>query len=97
MLQTKYLSSWPYGLFLEDFLSFSFRLPWQPEFCMELISFSKFERAPPKEHCCEVSLKLAKRLRRRCHLKQKVRFPYISLCKTGDPQGVVNFDPRGKI
>ena len=58
MLQTKYLSSRPYGLFLEDFLSFSFRLPWQPEFCMELISLNNFERAPPKEHPCEVSSNL---------------------------------------
>ena len=44
----------------EDFLSFSFWLPWQPEFCMELISLKEFWRGPCKEHSCEVWLDLAK-------------------------------------
>ena len=57
MLHTKYLSSWSSSLCQEDFLSFSFRLPWQPEFCMELISLNNFRRGPCKDHSCEVSLK----------------------------------------
>ena len=44
----------------EDFLSFSFWLPWQPEFRMELISLKEFWRGPCKEHSCEVWLDLAK-------------------------------------
>ena len=34
----------------EYFLSFFFRLPWQPEFCMEFISLNNNERGPPKKH-----------------------------------------------
>ena len=58
MLHTKYLSSRTYSLWQEDFLSFSFWLPWQPEFCMELNSLKEFWRGPCKEHSCEVWLKL---------------------------------------
>ena len=38
------------------------------------IYFFSNEWAPPKEHPCEVSSKLAKRLRRRCRLKQLLTF-----------------------
>ena len=36
------------------FLSFSFWLPYQPDFCMEWKYFSNFERGPPKYNSCEV-------------------------------------------
>ena len=40
-----------------NFLSFFDRLPWQPEFFMDLISFSYFEKEPPNDHSYEVWLK----------------------------------------
>ena len=40
-------------------LNFSFRLPWQPEFCMGFNSFNNFKREPPKEHSFEVWCKFA--------------------------------------
>ena len=47
-------------LMLYDFFSsFSNRLPWQPEFFMDFISFNYFEKNLPKEHSCEVWLKLS--------------------------------------
>jgi hypothetical protein len=42
MFHAKYLSSHSFGFFKEDFLSFFFRLPWQPEFCVELNSLINF-------------------------------------------------------
>ena len=57
MLHAKYESSSPYGLGQEDFLSFFFRLPWQPEFFMEFISLKYSESASPKDNFWEVSLK----------------------------------------
>ena len=54
MLLTKYQDSGPSGFGQEEVLSFSFRLPWQPEFCMEFISLNNNERGPPKEHPYEV-------------------------------------------
>ena len=44
MFHVKYLSFNLYSLGGEDFLSFFFRLPWQPQFCMELNSLNNFER-----------------------------------------------------
>ena len=49
MLHAKYESPSPYDLGQEDFSSFFFRLPWQPEFFTEL-KFLKFsESASPKD------------------------------------------------
>jgi hypothetical protein len=36
MFHAKYLSFTSLGFLKEDILSFFYRLPWQPEFCMEL-------------------------------------------------------------
>ena len=57
MLHAKYESSSPYGLGQENFKSFFFWLPWQPEFFMEFISLKYSESASPKDHFSEVSLK----------------------------------------
>ena len=57
MLHAKYESSSPYGLGQEDFESFIFRLPLQPEFFTEIISLKFSESASPKDHFSEVSLK----------------------------------------
>ena len=57
LLHAKYESSSPYNLGQEDFLSFFFRLPWQPEFFMELKSLKFSESASPKDHFCKVLLK----------------------------------------
>ena len=39
----------------EDFYkSFSFQLPWQPEYCMEWKSLNSIEWRQPKDHSCEV-------------------------------------------
>ena len=59
MFHVKYLSSSLYGLGEEDFLSFFFRLPWQQEFCMELNSLNKFERALWHKHPYQVLSNLA--------------------------------------
>ena len=72
MLHTKYLSSRAYALGEDDFLNFSFRLPWQPEFCMEFISLGNFHKGPSQEHSYEVWRKLAQWFRRRCHLSKKL-------------------------
>jgi hypothetical protein len=42
MFHAKYLSFRSYGSLKEDILSFFFRLPWQPEFCLELNSLNNF-------------------------------------------------------
>ena len=59
MFHAKYLSSSSYGFLEEDFLSFSYWLPWQPEFLMEFKFLNNFERGPPKDHFCKVWLQLA--------------------------------------
>ena len=56
ILHAKYESSSPYGLGQEDFKSFFFWLPWQPEFFTEFISLKFSESPSPKDHFCEVSL-----------------------------------------
>ena len=68
-LHAKYESCSPYGLGQEDFLSFFFRLPWQPEFFIEFISLKYSESASPKDHFCEVSLKSVGRFQRRRFFK----------------------------
>ena len=70
MLHAKYLSPRPCGFGEEDFWSFFFRLPWQPEFFMEWNSLNNFERPSCKEHFCQVSLNLVERFRRRSCLKK---------------------------
>ena len=65
MLHAKYKSSNPYGLGQEEFLSFFFPLPWQPEFLMEFISLKCSKSASPKDHFCEVSLISVGRFQRR--------------------------------
>ena len=50
MLHTKYLSSRLCGFRQEDFLSFSFWLQKQPEFCMEWNSLDNFDGASCKKH-----------------------------------------------
>jgi hypothetical protein len=42
MFHAKYLSSSSCGFLKEDILSFFFRLPWQPEFFLELNSLNNF-------------------------------------------------------
>ena len=69
MLHAKYESSSPYGLGQEDFKSFFFWLPWQPEFFKELKSLKISESASPKNHFCEVSLKSVGRFQRRRFFK----------------------------
>ena len=49
-LHAKYENSSLYGLGQEDFQSFFFRLPWQPEFFMEFISLKFSESASPMDH-----------------------------------------------
>ena len=61
----KYESSSPYGLGQEDFQSFFFRLPWQPEFFTKFISLKFSESASPKDHFRAVSLKSISRFQRR--------------------------------
>ena len=46
--------------------------PWRPCFLTDQISLSSFCRWSPKNHSCEVCLKLAKWFSRSCHLKQIV-------------------------
>ena len=65
MLHAKYESSSPYGLGQEDFYSFFFWLPWQPEFFMEFISLKNSESASPKDHFCKVLLKSVSWFQRR--------------------------------
>jgi hypothetical protein len=43
MFHAKYLSSSFLGSLKEDILSFFYRLPWQPEFCMALNSLNNFK------------------------------------------------------
>ena len=69
MLHAKYESSSPYGLGQVDFLSFSFWLPWQPEFFTEFKSLKFSESASPKDNFCEVSLKSVNRFQRRRFFK----------------------------
>ena len=57
MLHAKFES--PYSLGQEDFQSFVFWLPWQPEFFTEFKSLKYPEGASPKDHFCKVSLKSA--------------------------------------
>ena len=95
MLHTKYLSSRAYALWEDDFLSFSFRLPWQPEFCMEFISRSNFHKGPSQEHSCEVWWKLAQWLRRRCHLSKKLTHDYMLYSENCWPPGRGQFWPQG--
>ena len=59
---TLYKGPRPSGFGQEEFWSFCFWLPWQPEFCMEWKSFSNFERGPPKDHPCEVWWNSTKRI-----------------------------------
>jgi hypothetical protein len=40
MFHAKYFSSSSYGFLKEDILSVFFRLPWQPQFCLELNSLN---------------------------------------------------------
>ena len=72
MLHTKYLSSRPCSFWEEDVWSFSYWLPWQPEFSMEFNFLNNFERGPSKDHSCKVWLQLAQWLRRRCRLNEIV-------------------------
>ena len=58
MIHAKYESSSPYGLGQEDFYSFFFRLPWQPEFFMEFKSLKFSESASPKDHFCKVFIEI---------------------------------------
>ena len=69
MLHAKYESTTPYGLGQEDFLSFFFRLPWQPDFFTELVSLKFCQSASPKDHFCEISLKSVGRFQRRRFFK----------------------------
>ena len=71
MFHVKYLSSSLYGLGGEDFLSFFFRLPWQPQFCMEFKSFNNFERTLCQKHLHQVLSNLAKWFMRRSHFNEK--------------------------
>jgi hypothetical protein len=48
MFHAKYLSSSSFGFLKEDILSYFFRLPWQPEFCLELNS-EQFLKLTTKE------------------------------------------------
>ena len=57
-IHAKYHPNLTSGFGEEDFQRFSFRLPWQPEFCMEWNSFNNFCRGPSQEHPCEVLSKL---------------------------------------
>ena len=47
------------------FKVFFFRLPWQPEFFMEFKSLKYSERASPKDHFCNVSLKSDRQFQKR--------------------------------
>ena len=69
MLHAKYESSSPYNLGQEDFQSFFFWLPWQPQFFMEFKSLKYSESASPKDHICEVSLISVGRFQRRKFFK----------------------------
>ena len=62
MYHIKYLSSRPYGLFKKYLRIFLNRLPWQPDFFMELNSLNNNDRGPSKEHFYESLLELAQGL-----------------------------------
>ena len=92
MLHTKYLSCSYYSLRGEDCQSLHsenpfFRLSLRPTYAANRNDLYNFCRGPPKDHCCEVSSKSAKRFRRRSRLKQK----------WAGPQGVARTDHKGKI
>ena len=72
MFQVKYLSFSLYGLGEEDFLSFFFQMPWQPEFCMELNSLNNYKRASCHKHPHQVLSNLPQWFRRRSHFNEKV-------------------------
>ena len=64
IIPMKFQWNWTTGLGGVGFLSFSNRLPWQPEFFMDFNSFSYFEKGSPKHHSYKVSMKLDYWLRR---------------------------------
>ena len=45
-------------------------LPWQPEFCIDVLHLSNFDRGLSKDYLCEVLSKLSERFLGSCHLKQ---------------------------
>ena len=57
ILHVIYESPSPYGMGQEDFYSFFFWLPWQPEFLIKIQFLKYSESTSPKDHFCEVSLK----------------------------------------
>ena len=71
-LHIKYQRPGPSGFRKEDserfLLIFAFLLPWQQEFCIEWNSMSNFQSVSPKDHSCEIWLKLAQWFRRRYQL-----------------------------
>ena len=52
--------------YIDKKISFSYWLPWQPEFSMEFNFLNNFNRVPLKDHFCEVCLQLALKFRRFC-------------------------------
>ena len=73
MLHTKYQGSRPFGFRKEDFLSFDLEnlfiasVTW---IYTDKNHLNNFARGPPKDHLCEIILKLDRRFRRSCHLSQ---------------------------
>ena len=72
-MSTEDVHTEPLGLMVLDkkiFFSFSYKLPWQPEFWMEWNFFNNNERSSHKDHFCKVCLQLAMWCRKRCCLKK---------------------------